>query len=107
MVKAHGGESQQFHYTGLNNPLAQPSLSAPNNLGADALTFYEQLAASGHAPDDFLFYLAGGRYQRKRRCEPPWRRGALYLRRAFHPTCVLMPQAGISNAFSLESRTPC
>lgn len=59
MVKSHGGESQQFHYTGLNNPLAQPSLSGPNNLGADALTFYEQLVGSGYAPDDFLFYLAG------------------------------------------------
>lgn len=59
MVKSHGGESQQFHYTGLSNPLAQPSLSGPNNLGADALTFYESLAKRGHTAAEFLFYLAG------------------------------------------------
>ena len=59
MVKSHGGESQQFHYTGLTNPQAQPSLSGPNNLGADALSFYEALMTIQHEAHDFLFYLAG------------------------------------------------
>jgi methylase of polypeptide subunit release factors len=59
MVKSHGGESQQFHYTGLTNPLAQPSLAGPNNLGADALEFYGALRTAGFGDEDFLFYLAG------------------------------------------------
>jgi hypothetical protein len=59
MVKLHGGESQQFHYTGLVNPLTQPSLSGPNNLGNDALGFYTALSTAEFGPDDFLFYLAG------------------------------------------------
>ncbi len=59
MVKLHGGESQQFHYTGLVNPLAQPSLGGPNNLGDDALLFYSALSTRGFGPDDFLFYLGG------------------------------------------------
>ena len=57
MVKLHGGESQQFHYTGLVNPLMQATFSGPNNLGEDARGFYETLIANGHAADDFLFYL--------------------------------------------------
>jgi len=59
MVKLHGGESQQFHYTGLTNPLAQPSLSGPNNLGANALEFYTALTIAGFSDDAFLFYLVG------------------------------------------------
>jgi len=58
MVKSHGGESQQFHYTGLENPLRPANLSGPNNLGDDALAFVEALRAVGHAAEDFLFYLA-------------------------------------------------
>src|SRR5260370_21969155 len=59
MVKLHGGESQQFHYTGLNNPMAQPSLSGPHNLGHDALPFFTALTKAGFSADDSLFYLAG------------------------------------------------
>jgi hypothetical protein len=59
IVKLHGGESQQFHYTGLVNPLVQASLAGPNNLGDDARTFCDALVASGCASGDLLFYLAG------------------------------------------------
>jgi hypothetical protein len=58
-VKLHGGESQQFHYTGLVNPLVQASFSGPNNLGEDAQRFYAALVAAGHSSDDLLFYVAG------------------------------------------------
>ncbi|UHS63471.1 N-6 DNA methylase [Agrobacterium vaccinii] len=59
MVKSHGGESQQFHYTGLDNPLRERTLAGPNNLGADALSFYHALMSAGFEADDILFYLAG------------------------------------------------
>ncbi len=59
MVKSHGGESQQFHYTGLENPLRPPYLSGPNNLGDDAQEFSAALGATGGDPEDFLFYIAG------------------------------------------------
>jgi methylase of polypeptide subunit release factors len=59
MVKSHGGESQQFHYTGLENPLRPPNLSGPNNLGDDAQVFIAALTSSGREPEDFLFYVAG------------------------------------------------
>ncbi|WP_105438858.1 N-6 DNA methylase [Neorhizobium sp. T25_13] len=59
MVKSHGGESQQFHYTGLDNPLKELSLTGPNNLGADASGFHAAMVAGGFYRDDFLFYLAG------------------------------------------------
>lgn len=58
MVKLHGGESQQFNYTGLHNPLVQPTLT-PNNLGPRATIFLEALQGRGRSEDDFLFYLAG------------------------------------------------
>jgi hypothetical protein len=59
MVKLHGGESQQFHYTGLVNPLVQPDLAGPNNLGADARVFHDALITAGFVSEDLLFYLAG------------------------------------------------
>lgn len=59
MVKSHGGESQQFHYTGLDNPLKPPTLIGSNNLGGDAQTFLTALTAAGRPPDDLLFYIAG------------------------------------------------
>ena len=59
MVKSHGGESQQFHYTGLDNPLKPPTLTGPNNLGGDAQVFLAALARAGRPPDDLLFYIAG------------------------------------------------
>ena len=59
LVKSHGGESQQFHYTGLENPNQPPNLVGPNNLGDDALAFFDEMRATGSASDDFLFYLAG------------------------------------------------
>ena len=59
LVKSHGAESQQFHYTGLENPLQPPSLTGPNNLGDDALVFFDTMCASGAVADDFLLYVAG------------------------------------------------
>lgn len=59
LVKLHGGESQQFHYTGLENPLRQRGLVGPNNLGEDALAFYAAMLAAGAEPEDFLFYVMG------------------------------------------------
>jgi hypothetical protein len=59
MVKLHGGESQQFNYTGVNNPLAQSRLGEPNNLGPDAIAFLSDLASRGHGDEDFLLYIAG------------------------------------------------
>ena len=59
LVKSHGGESQQFHYTGLEDPTRPPNLAGPNNLGDDAQVFYEALITAGGRPDDFLFYVAG------------------------------------------------
>lgn len=58
MVKVHGGESQQFNYTGLHDPTIQPTLT-PNNLGPKATIFLEALLARGYHEEDFLFYLAG------------------------------------------------
>lgn len=59
LVKSHGGESQQFHYTGLEDPTRPPNLAGPNNLGDDAQVFFEALVAAGRRPEDFLFYVAG------------------------------------------------
>lgn len=59
LVKSHGGESQQFHYTGLENPLRPPSLIGPNNLGEDALAFFDAMRALGGSAEDFLHYLSG------------------------------------------------
>ena len=59
MVKSHGGESQQFHYTGLENPLRPPNLAGPNNLGDDAQLFIAALAQGGRTANDFLLYIAG------------------------------------------------
>jgi hypothetical protein len=58
MVKVHGGESQQFHYTGINRPSASAILTGPNNLGDEALAFYLDLAARGHDDEAFLLYIA-------------------------------------------------
>ena len=59
MVKSHGGESQQFHYTGLINPLKAPTLTGSNNLGGDAQAFLAALTVAGRPPDDLLFYIDG------------------------------------------------
>lgn len=59
MVKSHGGESQQFHYTGLENPLKPPALIGSNNLGGDAQAFLAAATATGRSPEDLLFYIAG------------------------------------------------
>lgn len=58
LVKSHGGESQQFHYTGLENPIAQPTLT-PNNLGSLATIFLEALRSFDREDVDLLYYLAG------------------------------------------------
>jgi hypothetical protein len=59
IVKLHGGESQQFNYTGINSPSAGPSFSGPNNLGDEALAFHLELGSRGHDSDALLFYIAG------------------------------------------------
>lgn len=58
LVKSHGGESQQFHYTGLEDPTRPPNLAGPNNLGDDAQVFLDALIAAGRRPEDFLFFVA-------------------------------------------------
>lgn len=59
MVKLHGGESQQFHYTGISLPWMSDGLAGPNNLGSEALSFYWSLATRGHDGEALLHYLAG------------------------------------------------
>lgn len=59
IVKLHGGESQQFHYTGIDRPSAGPSFRGPNNLGDEALVFYLDLVRRGHDSEALLFYIAG------------------------------------------------
>jgi hypothetical protein len=59
IVKLHGGESQQFHYTGINRPSDSPSLVGPNNLGDEALALFFELSARGQDSEAILFYVAG------------------------------------------------
>jgi type I restriction-modification system DNA methylase subunit len=51
LCKLHGGTRQQFHYTGLNNPMKQERLDGlPNNLGEEALLLYRRIAATRAGP---------------------------------------------------------
>jgi hypothetical protein len=60
LVKLHGGTRQQFHYTGIENPLIPQRLDGlPNNLGDKALALHRTLTARGRSQDDILFYVAG------------------------------------------------
>jgi hypothetical protein len=60
LCKLHGGTRQQFHYTGLSDPMKQERLDGlPNNLGEEALLLYRRLTDRGNAGEAFLFYIAG------------------------------------------------
>jgi hypothetical protein len=60
MVKLHGGTRQQFHYTGLHNPLRPDRLDrAPNNLGEEALSLWRELRERGHDDEALMLYVAG------------------------------------------------
>lgn len=52
------GTRQQLNYTGINNPLRGRELAGPNNLGGEALEFFQGLLEREHNDEDFLLYLA-------------------------------------------------
>jgi len=58
IVLKAAGTRQQLNYTGADNPLSEPRLGEPNNLGADALGLYHALADRGRGEADFLLYIA-------------------------------------------------
>ena len=59
-VKLHGGTSQQFNFTVMENPLAQAKLGGlPNNITPEAEPLFAQFVADGLGPEDFLLFLAG------------------------------------------------
>ena len=60
LCKLHGGTRQQFHYTGMNNPMRPERLDGlPNNLGEEALRLHRSLTARGNSGTCLLFYVAG------------------------------------------------
>lgn len=60
LCKLHGGTRQQFHYTGLYDPMKQERLDGlPNNLGEEALNLYRTLTDRGNPESATLFYIAG------------------------------------------------
>lgn len=59
-VKIHGGTSQQYHYTGLENPLMSDRTDGqPNNLTDDGLKLLDALNSCELPPESVLFYVAG------------------------------------------------
>ncbi len=59
LVKLHGGQRQQFNYTGLENSTEQRRLDGvPNNLGVEASGLWRALEDRGRREDDLLFYVA-------------------------------------------------
>lgn len=59
IVLKAAGTRQQLNYTGVYNPRGQElSATDPNNLGAEALAFYQELARRERNDEDFLLYLA-------------------------------------------------
>ena len=58
LVLKAAGTRQQLNYTAVENPLAQPRLGEPNNLGAEALDLYRALTSRGHDEESFLLYIA-------------------------------------------------
>jgi hypothetical protein len=59
-VKLHGGTSQQYNYTGLNDPGRALSLrSNENNLDREGEAALVELASEGCTPDDLLHFIAG------------------------------------------------
>lgn len=58
-IKLHGGTSQQYHYTGLENPLEPPSSTGlPNNLGEAGVRLALSITDEGGQVEDLLFYVA-------------------------------------------------
>lgn len=58
-VKLHGGTRQQFHYTGIHNPLEPPRADElPNNLTDAGLRLTAQLCGDGAPVDSILYYVA-------------------------------------------------
>lgn len=59
-VKLHGGTSQQFHYTGLENPLNSQRLDGlPNNLSDLGIRLFTELVNANEPSDTLLYYVAG------------------------------------------------
>jgi hypothetical protein len=59
-VKLHGGTSQQFNFTVMENPLEQIKLGGqPNNLSPEAEPLFAEFAARGLGPEDFMLFVAG------------------------------------------------
>lgn len=59
-VKLHGGTSQQYHYTGLINPLEPARMGrAENNLAGSGERACEIFARAGASSTEFLHFIAG------------------------------------------------
>ena len=59
-VKLHGGQSQQFNYTGLDDLTRTPRMDGlPNNLTLSGERLYTALTDAGGAVDSLLYYVAG------------------------------------------------
>jgi hypothetical protein len=59
-VKIHGGTSQQYHYTGLDNPSAPVRMdSRPNNLMDGGLALLDVIEAAKLPAEALNFYVAG------------------------------------------------
>jgi len=59
-AKLHGGTSQQFHYTGLNNPAQSDRTDGTlNNLEEEGAAVLGALADAGGDPESLLYYVAG------------------------------------------------
>ncbi len=59
-VKLHGGTSQQFNYTGLDNPkISRRFDGLPNNLALSGEQLYIMLTSLGGSEDSLLHYIAG------------------------------------------------
>lgn len=59
-VKLHGGQSQQFNYTGLDDPRRSQRMDGlPNNLTLSGEELYATLINVGGASDSLLYYVAG------------------------------------------------
>ena len=59
-VKLHGGTSQQFNYTGLDDPTKLRRMDGlPSNLSDDGLHLFETLTDAGGERDTLLYYIAG------------------------------------------------
>ncbi|HWS86804.1 MAG TPA: N-6 DNA methylase [Pyrinomonadaceae bacterium] len=59
-VKLHGGTSQQFNYTGLNDPSRSQRMGGvPNNLTGAGEELYTILINAGGTEDSILHYIAG------------------------------------------------